>query len=50
MDDAEQMRRYQEAMGKEALSRQNELAKSFHTCCGVKKPDHAPLCKLRRMT
>lgn len=50
MDDKEQIRRYREQMGSPATERQTELGKAYHSCCGVKKPDHAPLCQLRRAT
>lgn len=48
MDDTEQMKLYKEAMGSEALERQRVLAKERWSCCGTKKPNHAPLCVLRR--
>lgn len=48
MDDDEQKRRYKETMGKEALARQEALANERWSCCGTKKPLHAPLCALRR--
>lgn len=45
MDKADEMRRYQEEMGKEALDRQTELASASCHECGHGNHQHHPACK-----